>query len=881
MKRRSTLKKLMAGAFAPMVMFKEASGESRIGETSKKGSNAKPVFNQDFESRWDLLNDMTWLGEEYWTQRLQDWGIENGELKCLCRGPNRTVHLLTHQIFDNKESFHVAVKLRFVGDQSKQRKGDFAGFKIGAKGKFDDYRSAIFTGQGLNIGVNTDGSMFIGQQVAEDNIPEEALTRGIQLDLQADPEGENYKITLIASDPSNSRQLSVLKVNQISGTHVAGNIALVSHFNEKKAIIKPAVAFSDWHLTGKKIAFYPEQVYGPIYFAQYSLNNNILKLSAQLAPVDLPGQKAATLEIRKNAGWEKVADAIIHAQARVAIFRVENWDNAQTVPYRVIYEMPMKSGTNRIYSYEGSIAAEPIAREKIKSLVLSCNWDQGFPDNEVIENASKHQADMIFFVGDQFYESNGGFGVERGPLDRSILDYLRKWYQFGWSYRNLFRHIPSACLPDDHDMYHGNIWGCRGKAASDFGNQTEQQDTGGYTMPADWVNMAQLTQTSHMPDPYDATPVLQGITVYYTHWQYGGISFGIVEDRKFKSAPKEVLPAEAKVWNGYAENQEFDVRKFQEPETVRLLGDRQIEFLKAWGADWSKGAQFKVLISATPFNCLQTLPNGTLNDQNTPKLEVPEPGVYVTGDAPTRDMDSDGWPQNRRDEVLKVLRKSFAIHLAGDQHLPSVVQYGVDEHRDAGYVFAVPATCNLWPRRWWPSVDKDHKNIPGQPAYTGNFQDGFGNLMTVHAVANPQKTGKEPALLYDRVTGYGVVTFDKASRVSTLECWPRYVDPIKNSSQQYLGWPIQIKQLENFDKSPFGYLAELVVEGITDPVIQVVNQNNNDVLYTLRIKGQQFKPKVFEAGNYTVHISDPDADLHHTIRDLEIDKKNKQIKVRI
>jgi hypothetical protein len=51
------------------------------------------------------------------------------------------------------------------------------------------------------------------------------------------------------------------------------------------------------------------------------------------------------------------------------------------------------------------------------------------------------------------------------------------------------------------------------------------------------MNMIQPTQVSHLPDPYDPTPVQQGITVYYTELNLGGISFAILEDRKFKSAP--------------------------------------------------------------------------------------------------------------------------------------------------------------------------------------------------------------------------------------------------------------------------------------------------------------------------------------------------------
>ena len=40
-------------------------------------------------------------------------------------------------------------------------------------------------------------------------------------------------------------------------------------------------------------------------------------------------------------------------------------------------------------------------------------------------------------------------------------------------------------------------------------------------------------------------------------------------------------------------------------------------------------------------------------------------------------MDSDGWPRQGRDEALRVMRKAFAIHIAGDQHLASTINTGL------------------------------------------------------------------------------------------------------------------------------------------------------------------------------------------------------------
>jgi hypothetical protein len=41
-----------------------------------------------------------------------------------------------------------------------------------------------------------------------------------------------------------------------------------------------------------------------------------------------------------------------------------------------------------------------------------------------------------------------------------------------------------------------------------------------------------------------------------------------------------------------------------------------------------------------------------------------------------------------------------------------------------------------------------------------------------------------------------------------------------------------------------------------DPVVQVIEEKSGDVVYTLRISGTSFRPKVFHDGAYTVKVGD-------------------------
>ena len=56
-------------------------------------------------------------------------------------------------------------------------------------------------------------------------------------------------------------------------------------------------------------------------------------------------------------------------------------------------------------------------------------------------------------------------------------------------------------------------------------------------MPVEYVKRVERAQTSHLPDPYDPTPIQRGIGVYYTQYNWGRISMAILEDRKFKTGP--------------------------------------------------------------------------------------------------------------------------------------------------------------------------------------------------------------------------------------------------------------------------------------------------------------------------------------------------------
>ena len=832
----------------------------------------------DFKMKKPQTNRI-WLGTDYWANRIQDWQINDGTIKCVASNWNRNISLLTYRLGENEGTLQMSAEVKILNETASSR--NWVGFKLAAKGKFNDYRDDAIFGTGLNVGITTKGELFIGdipvKYVKNAEGVKPYFKEGVILKVTATPAGENYEIEITVSRKDNNEFLASEKLNDVPAKTFFGAIGLVSDYGEAADKNIPSVVFSNWEASGTKLIQHTERVFGPVLFTQYTLSRGTLKMSAQMPPMGKDDDRFATLQINENGNWKTVAQAEIERNSRTAIFRVENWNNTQMVSYRVSYKMIADGSEKEEFFYDGEIRKEPFDKDKITVAAFTGNNDLGYPNSDLWSNVKKHNPDLLFFSGDQIYEGVAGYGLQRAPVNMAILDYLRKWYIYGWAYGDLLRKTPSISIPDDHDVLHGNVWGNGGKAAIKTGSAKDRQDSGGYKMPATFVNVVDRTQTGHLPDAFDPAPILQGIGVYYTELNYGGISFAIIEDRKFKSAPKPLLP-QADISNGWPQNPEFNAVTDAFHPDAKLLGDRQLAFLEEWTTKWDNQAEMKVLLSATIFNNVATLPATAKSDAVVPKLEVYDIDDYAPNDKVVSDFDSNGWPQTGRNEAVKTIRKGFAFHIAGDQHLGSTIQYGVDEYGDAGYAICVPSISNVWPRRFYPQVEGgNHK--PGEPKYTGNFVDGFGNKMTVLAISNPFKSGKEPARLYDRATGYGIIVFDKPQRTITFANWPRFADPTKGE-KPYAGWPITVSQEENYGRKAVAYLPQLKIKGMINPVVQVINEKSGEIEYTIRIKGESWQPKVFEKGSYTIKVGDPDLNSWKTVEHIEsVAKPKKPLKI--
>jgi hypothetical protein len=531
-----------------------------------------------------------------------------------------------------------------------------------------------------------------------------------------------------------------------------------------------------------------------ICFALYTVHDNTLKLTAQLYPLDASDPKVARLEIEKDGQWTEVAKADVIEAGWTVPFRVENWDDTKTVKYRVAH------GTEAFC--EGTIRRNPVDKDEIVVAGFTGNSIQpahggDISRQDLINNVNKVDADVLFFSGDQVYDHNRHYAA---------------WLKFGREFGEIIKDRPTVCLPDDHDVGQPNLWGESGKIATLPGAAD-----GGYLQPGVYVQEVERAQTSHLPDPVDPHKIGQGIGVYFTNLNWGNIDFAILEDRKFKTGPAGRVPKQGPRPD-HIRNPDYDPASV-DVEGAILLGERQLDFLEEWAKDWTE-ADMKVALSQTIF-C---------------------GGAHIHGAANGRlhaDMDSNGWPQTGRNRALAELRKAFAFHYAGDQHLATIFHHGIDEYRDSIWSFCVPSIANLY-LRWWEPIEPGENREPGAPEYTGDSLDGFGNKVTNYAAANPEK---KPAgnLLNTRAAGFGIVRFNTKTRDITMECWPRNVDVTDPSAKQYPGWPLTISQFDNYNPPSWGKLGEITFD-VENPVVQLVDASTNEVLYTVRVAGKSFQP---------------------------------------
>ncbi|MBT9189478.1 alkaline phosphatase D family protein [Zobellia russellii] len=785
-------------------------------------NTAFDTANDSFKTDFTKLNQRVWIGSSFWAVPMEDWEIKNNRLEFSGVEKQSRLHILTHILNGNQGDFMLSGNLGLL--QNKGSKGG-VGFSVGIKDYTDSksVKAACYFGKGISVGINLEGEIYIDKQ--KEKLPEGFGFQNFSLQLKAKNKKKETELTLLATDANG--KTATLR-HTLEG-NLNGLVALENKGSKKK---ESTFWWADVKLSGSKVQYKAENSFGPILWAMYTLSRGKLKLTAQLPPIGEKDSQKIELQFLRNGKWIKAAKGQIDPVTFTSIFSVDDWDAREDIKYRLRYTLDKER-----HVYEGVIRKEPLDRP-LTFGGLTCQHAMGFPYRPLVENLDRSNPDMLYFSGDQLYEGNGGYPIKRQPENKAILNYLGKWYMFGWAFGDVLRNRPSICTPDDHDVYQGNLWGEGGEGIG-FEEWEKVRDAhGGLVQTPNFVNVVNKTQCGHMPDAFDKAPMKSNISTWYTHLVYGNVSFAIVSDRLFKSGPEMVRSGEGRIDHLTAPAKPGEL----ESEDLDFMGQRQLDFLNDWVADW-KGANMKVLLSQTLFSNVGT--------HHGPTKE------FLFGD-----LDSGGWPKTKRDEVIRTIRKAYAFHINGDQHLPFMVQYSIDEPRDAGWTFCTPAISTGYPR--WGQPDSVNVPFTDRPEHglpnTGCYRDGFGNDNYIYAVGNPTDDFEEEYDRYQKAqkkaSGYGLVTFDTKKRTIKMEAI-RFLANLDIDSEKntYPGWPLTIQQTDNDGRRSIGYLPKLNIES-ANQLLKIIKEDTKELVHAMRMKGNSYTPSVYEQGKYTLVIGE-------------------------
>lgn len=875
--RRIRIKVVGSFAESGVFLISHEPGKWRHSDGSTVGAFSLVIRNRTgIIEDWDPVGNRRWVGPNLWANRLQDWEIVNSVLECGIRPgdfpmPIRTVHAITREISTKSgDRFHLAVEVRGAVS-GLQEAHSMAGFLIGAGRGWSDYRAGAIVqgysglGGGLLCVVDYAAEQFTfrdhNDETGVDAYPilpgieiieaETVLSRSsgnILVEFSAAKDSSDlYTLTLSGWEKETGTFLGGAVMRNRSEKDITGSFAIIAH--PGKAGFREPPSFSDFRCWGSMLDYHPEREFGPIVGTLYSLNKGVMKMTVQFMPVAWPGHYSdrfplplvTDLEYREKgvSAWQTAGKVRITQPEYLAHFRVENWHSSRDYEYRVVFEDKLV----KRHFYSGTIRKDPVDEPEVSFVALTGMGVMGrradsetpgegaekvdgpltgrwtpanlwFPHREVVSNITAQDPDIIFFTGDQVYENNPTRPDRRDRFP--VLDYLYKWYLWHWSFREVTKDRPVICQTDDHDVYQGNIWGDGGTL-----NLTGlNSDGGGYMMDPLFVQIVERTQCMHNPDSYGFRERMRNsFSSYFGGLTYGGISFAVLEDRKFKTPP----PSDSYV-----------------PEDGDLVGEVQLRFLEEWLEDWSH-AFVKIVISQTTYASTHTT-------------------GQVYWDEGLKDYDTGGYPKEGRDRALEMFRRVGALIVCGDQHLATVTRMGIEKPGDAAVQFSVPAVGNIYWRWFFPDV-------------SGDYLDEFGNHFRIIAVANPDnpdviQLGRSKAwaprthdLILKRVSqgdGYGRVVVNKARRTITFECYPFDANLEDGPKTQFKGWPYTVSFDDLDARTPVGYLPDLHFQGTSTPVIHVINEKNKETVYVIRMWDKTYSPPVFEHSVYSVHVLDPD-----------------------
>ena len=116
--------------------------------------------------------------------------------------------------------------------------------------------------------------------------------------------------------------------------------------------------------------------------------------------------------------------------------------------------------------------------------------------------------------------------------------------------------------------------------------------------------------------------------------------------------------------------------------------------------------------------------------------------------------------------------------LHGDVHLGTLGRHGLKEFNDGPVTYSLPSFSSRASRKWEP-LEPGKNRAPGAPENTGEFEDRFGNKVTMHGAGNG-------------LNGYGIILFDTGEKEIELQFHPMNEERVPIDIE-VPGWPHTVR----------------------------------------------------------------------------------------
>ena len=210
-----------------------------------------------------------------------------------------------------------------------------------------------------------------------------------------------------------------------------------------------------------------DRAFGPILFSQYTLSRGVLKMTAQMPPVGREGR--ADRPARGPQGrclGERSPRPPIHPRPAPPRSASTVGRRRRTSPTALAYTLhDCGEPQDRRALLDRHHPPRPGRQAVITVARRLVQHPRRVPQRDCVARMASSTPTCWRSSATSSTSHAAATACSRPSGDRRCSTILRKWYLHGWTWRELTRDRPSVSIPDDHDVYQGNIWGEGGRRA--------------------------------------------------------------------------------------------------------------------------------------------------------------------------------------------------------------------------------------------------------------------------------------------------------------------------------------------------------------------------------------------------------------------------------